>query len=266
MHFALSPVAGHAGYRLEAFETVGSTNALALERAAKGDPGRLWLVSKKQESGRGRRGRAWSTPEGNLASTLLLVEGYELKTAATLGFVAGLSMAEALDAAFAATGPATPPRIGLKWPNDVLLDGAKLSGILLESAILGPDRFAVAIGIGTNVIAHPDDLPYAATSLKEIGSRCDAETLFAALSDAWVGNHRLWDEGRGLDEIRRRWLERAANLGHSVAMHYEGRVVSGRFETIDAECRMVIREDDGGHVAVTAGDVYFGDAATLRKS
>jgi BirA family biotin operon repressor/biotin-[acetyl-CoA-carboxylase] ligase len=159
MLFALSPVAENAGYRLEVFETVGSTNAVALERATAGDPGKLWLVSKRQESGRGRRGRAWSTPEGNLASTLLLIESYELKTAATLGFVAGLSLADALEAAFAATGPAVPPKIGLKWPNDVLLDGAKLSGILLESSILAKDRFAVAIGIGTNIVAVPDDLP-----------------------------------------------------------------------------------------------------------
>lgn len=157
MSFALSPVAANEGYRLETFEAVGSTNAVALERAAGGDPGKLWLVTKKQESGRGRRGRAWSTPEGNLASTLLLVESYEMKTAATLGFVAGLSLADALDAVFAATGPAVPPTIGLKWPNDVLVNGAKLTGILLESSILAKNLFAVAIGIGTNVVAFPDD-------------------------------------------------------------------------------------------------------------
>ena len=265
MHFALSPVAENAGYRLEVFETVGSTNAVALERAAGGDPGKLWLVSKRQESGRGRRGRAWSTSEGNLASTLLLIESYELKTAATLGFVAGLSLADALEAAFAATGPAVPPKIGLKWPNDVLLDGAKLSGILLESSILAKDSFAIAIGIGTNIVAFPDDLPYAATSLQALGSKCDAETLFAALSDAWSVNYRVWDEGRGLDTIRKRWLERAHGLGGNVAMQVEGKVIEGRFETIDEACRFVIRDNEGARVTVTAGDVYFGTAATLRK-
>lgn len=265
MSFALSPVAGNEGYRVEIFETVGSTNAVALERAAAGDPGKLWLVSKKQESGRGRRGRAWSTPEGNLASTLLLIETYEMKTAATLGFVAGLSMADALDAVFAATGPAVPPRIGLKWPNDVLLDGAKLSGILLESSVLGKDLFAIAIGIGTNVVAFPDDLPYPATSLRASGSKCDAETLFAALSDAWSVNYRIWNGGRGLDEIRKRWLQRAHGLGQNVTMQVEGRVIEGRFETIDEACRFVIRDDEGARVTVTAGDVYFGTATTLRK-
>ena len=111
--------------------------------AAAGDPGKLWIVSKRQESGRGRRGRAWATPEGNLAATLLLVEAYELKLAATLGFVAGLALADALNAvvperriAIAADGGGRAgrgDRFELKWPNDVLANGAKLAGILLES-------------------------------------------------------------------------------------------------------------------------------------
>src|SRR5690606_2904611 len=91
MGFSLAPTAAAAGYRLEAFDAVGSTNALALERGQAGDPGRLWLVTKCQEAGRGRRGRAWATQEGNLAATLLLVPDVDLKHAATLGFVAGLS-------------------------------------------------------------------------------------------------------------------------------------------------------------------------------
>src|SRR6185312_17545761 len=98
MAFRLAPTSASEGYRLEAHDVVGSTNALALEHARAGDPGRLWVVSKKQESGRGRRGRAWATPEGNLAATLLLVTDRDLKTAATLGFVAGLALGDALDA------------------------------------------------------------------------------------------------------------------------------------------------------------------------
>src|SRR5688500_20274739 len=98
MAFSLAPTAIAEGYRLEAHDSVGSTNAIALERASAGFAGKLWVVSKRQESGRGRRGRAWATPEGNLAATLLLVEAYELKLAATLGFVAGLALADALNA------------------------------------------------------------------------------------------------------------------------------------------------------------------------
>ena len=260
------------GFRLEAFASVGSTNAVAIERARAGDSGRLWLVTKRQEAGRGRRGRTWETPEGNLAATLLLVPGCGLKDAATLGFVAGLALADALQAAIPAGrigvgvdgGAAlSGGRFELKWPNDVLADGAKLSGILLESVMLDEKRFALAIGIGVNVVGHPEGTPYPATSLAALGSPCDAETLFLALSDAWVDNARIWNEGRGLAAIRERWLARAAGLGAQVAVRAEGRVVRGLFETIDNECRFVIREGDGNLVTIAAGDVHFGTVASV---
>lgn len=271
MGFTLAPTAASQGFRLEAHDSVGSTNALALERARAGDAGKLWVVSKKQESGRGRRGRVWATPEGNLAATLLLVTEGELRMAATLGFVAGLALADALDAvvpkgriSVALDGAsAGSNRFELKWPNDVLASGAKLAGILLESTLLDGNRFAVAVGIGVNVVAHPEDLPYPATSLKALGATCDAETLFLALSDAWSENARLWADGRGLTAIRQRWLERAAGLGGEVAVRIDGDVVRGVFETIDEDCRFVIRESGGRMITVAAGDVHFGAVASV---
>lgn len=271
MGFQLAPTASAEGFRLEAHDTVGSTNALALERALAGDPGRLWVVSKKQESGRGRRGRAWSTPEGNLAATLLLILERDLQHAATLGFVAGLALADALDAVApnarisvgvdGGSGQGVK-RFELKWPNDVLASGAKLAGILLESTMLPHGRLAVAIGIGVNVVAHPADVPYPATSLAGLGSGVDAETLFLALSDAWSENERMWGEGRGLAAIRRKWLTRAAGLGSEVAVRVEGSVVRGTFETIDEDCRFVIRDVNGAVVKIAAGDVHFGAVAS----
>ncbi len=270
MAFALAPTAALDGYRLEAHETVGSTNALALDHARAGDAGRLWIVSRRQESGRSRRGRAWESPYGNLAATLLVITGGELKLAATLGFVAGLALADALDAvvpkgrvAIGLDGAsAGRNRFELKWPNDVLASGAKLAGILLESSMLEGGRFAVAVGIGVNVAAHPQDLPYPATSLHALGSACDAETLFLALSDAWSENARLWNEGQGLAAVRRRWLDRAAGLGGEVAIRIDGNVVRGTFETIDEDCRFVIRGADGTRLTVAAGDVHFGAVAS----
>lgn len=272
MAFALAPSAAAGGYRLEAHETIGSTNATALERARAGDPGGLWVVARRQETGRGRRGRAWATPHGNLAATQLYVGRVGVATAATLGFVAGLALGEALRAVVpeagvaigvdGADGSRRRDRFELKWPNDVLADSAKLAGILLESAMLGDGRCAVAVGIGVNVVAHPEDLPYPATSLAALGSACDAERLFLALSDAWVDLMALWGEGRGLPVIRERWLAQAAGLGAEVAVRLDGRVVSGTFETIDEACRFVIREADGTRHAVTAGDVHFGAVAS----
>ena len=273
MAFTLAPTAAAEGYRLEAFPSVGSTNAVAIERARQGDAGRSWFVSKRQEAGRGRRGRAWETPEGNLAATLLMLPDADIKRAATLGFVAGLALADALEA----VAPGRTVRVGvdggasasggrfeLKWPNDVLADGAKLSGILLESTMLDGHRYAVAIGIGVNVVSHPSDVPYPATSLAALGVACDAERLFLALSDAWVENARLWAGGRGLPAVRDRWLVRAAGLGAEVAVRVEGKVVRGVFETIDDECRFVIRDPDGVRLSIAAGDVHFGAVASER--
>jgi len=273
MGFVLAPSAALAGYRLEAHDSVGSTNSLALEAARAGDAGNLWIVSRKQESGRGRRGRAWQTPEGNLAATLLARSDFDLKLAATLGFVAGLSLADALAAVMPAKtrlsiaadgGCGKDARFTLKWPNDVLAEGQKLAGILLESSLLEGGRFAVAIGIGVNVVAYPDDLPYPATSLAAMGADCDAETLFLALSDAWMSYVGLWDNGRGLDRIRRLWLTQAAGLGGEVAVRVGGRVVRGIFETIDEECRFVIRDASGATIPIAAGDVHFGAVASEK--
>jgi BirA family biotin operon repressor/biotin-[acetyl-CoA-carboxylase] ligase len=271
MRFRLAQSAIAAGYRLEAHESVGSTNAMALDAARARDPGRLWIVSSRQESGRGRRGRAWETPDGNLAATLLLVGGFEPKLAATLGFVAGLSLAGALDAVAPGRRVAIVPdgagqgagtdRFELKWPNDVLFGGAKLAGILLESTMLDGSRLGLAVGIGVNVAAHPQTLPYPATSLSALGARVDAADLFLALSDAWSENCRRWDEGRGLAAIRGRWLSRAAGLGSPVAVRIDGNVVRGVFETIDEDCRFVIRAG-GELVRIAAGDVHFGAVAS----
>jgi BirA family transcriptional regulator, biotin operon repressor / biotin---[acetyl-CoA-carboxylase] ligase len=272
MGFALAPTALSDGYRLEAHESVGSTNALALEHARAGDPGKLWVVSSRQESGRGRRGRAWDTPTGNLAATLLVVDSHDLRLAATLGFVAGLALSDALNAVIpnarisvgvdGGQGAGAGARFELKWPNDVLADGSKLAGILLESSLIGGGRFALAVGIGVNVVAHPDGVPYPATSLKALGAKVDAETLFLALSDAWTDNSRDWDRGQGLSRIRQRWLSRAAGLGSEVAVRVDGNVVRGVFETIDEDCRFVIRANGGDIVKIAAGDVHFGAVAS----
>ncbi|WP_173932138.1 biotin--[acetyl-CoA-carboxylase] ligase [Chelativorans sp. Marseille-P2723] len=265
--FALAPSALGAGYRLEQYESVGSTNALALERGGEGDPGKLWIVTARQTLGRGRRGRPWETPAGNLAATLLLVDTFEPTAAATLGFVAGLALSDALAAlAPTAAGSGTGRgRFELKWPNDLLAGGAKLAGILLESTLLRDGRMALAIGIGVNVATHPEGMAYPVTSLGQMGVKADAGEVFLALSDAWIDNMRLWNGGRGLAAIRERWLMQAAGLGSQVSVLHEGRVVRGTFETIDDLCRFVIREDDGSRVRIAAGDVHFGTVASVRE-
>ena len=150
----------------------------------------------------------------------------------------------------------------LKWPNDVLANGQKLCGILVEAEQVAAG-LAVVVGIGTNIVAAPTGTPTPATSLKALGVDISAEDLFIALSDAWAEFRGIWDNGRGFAEIRRQWLDRAAGLGQPVAIKSGNAVVEGIFDTIDAQGCMVVRTQAGQLVPITAGDVYFGSAATM---
>src|SRR5579883_610467 len=269
MPFKLGPRATSTGYRLAAFDQIGSTNAEALTRARAGERGPMWFVTSEQTAGRGRRHRPWIAPRGNLASSILEVMTVQPAVAATLGFAAGLALEAALatlsiEAAMRSPG-SDDLKFSLKWPNDVLAGRQKLAGILLE-AEAAADGLAVVVGIGTNVVAAPTDTPTPATSLKALGIDVGAEELFAALSDGWAEFRGIWDHGRGFGEIRRRWLERAAGLGQAVAIKSGGEPIEGIFDTIDEQGCMIIRTAAGSRVPITAGDVYFGNAASVRAS
>ncbi len=260
MVFTLGPKAISAGYRLASFDQIGSTNSEAMARARSGEGGPMWFVTTEQTAGRGRRHRAWIAPRGNLAASVLETVDVAPSIAATLGFAAGLALEAALRGV---AGPALA-RFSLKWPNDVLVGQAKLSGILLEAQALTSGRLAVVVGMGTNVVAAPEGMPIPATSLKALGLQVTAEALFAALSDSWAECRAIWDQGRGFGEIRRRWLALAAGLGQPVAVHTGTATVSGIFDTIDETGCMIVRTSSGNSVPVAAGDVHFGAAASAR--
>lgn len=262
MAFALGPRAKSQGYRVTAFDSIGSTNTEALERARGGERGPLWLVTDLQTAGRGRRQRAWVSPRGNLAATVLETMDVQPSVAATLGFAAGL----ALEAALQAVSLESVMRSGgstvsyrLKWPNDVLAGGDKLSGILLEAeAISG--GLAVAVGMGTNIVSSPEGTPHPTTSLSKLGVNAGAGDLFMALSDSWAELRGIWDNGKGFGEIRRMWLERAAGLGETVSIQSGDTIIEGTFETIDDTGCMIVVGSDGRRRLIAAGDVYFGSA------
>jgi len=267
MPFILGRRAASAGYRVQAFDQIGSTNAEAMARARDGEPGPVWFVTTEQTAGRGRRQRPWIAPRGNLASSILEVMDVAPGVAATLGFAAGL----ALDAALrqvtleAAVRSGAAVNFALKWPNDVLAEGKKISGILLEAEHL-PGGLAVVTGMGTNVVAFPEGTPTPATALAALGVQVSAEDLFAALSDAWVEFRGIWDNGRGFAQIRRLWLARAAGLGQAVAVVLGGSTIEGIFDTIDDQGCMIIQTPAGKRMPVSAGDVHFGTAASRRTS
>jgi BirA family biotin operon repressor/biotin-[acetyl-CoA-carboxylase] ligase len=270
MTFSLGPRASSAGYRLAAFDHIGSTNAEALARARDGERGPMWFVTSEQTAGRGRRHRPWIAPRGNLASSILEVIDVSPAVAATLGFAAGLALEASLrkasvEASLRSAG-SDDMRFSLKWPNDVLAGRQKLAGILLEAEAVADNRLAVVVGIGTNVVAAPEGTPTPATSLAALGVDIGAEQLFAMLSDAWAEFRGIWDNGRGFAEIRRLWLERAAGLGEPVAVQAGGSAVEGTFDTIDDVGCLIVRTADGKRIPISAGDVYFGSAASAGSA
>ncbi|WP_370636789.1 biotin--[acetyl-CoA-carboxylase] ligase [Afifella sp. IM 167] len=247
-----------------------------MRRARGGDPGSLWVVASEQTAGHGRRGRPWTTPAGNLAASLLMVVP-RTASAANLGFVAGLALHRALLAvapgielavgldAASVGGQGQRGRLALKWPNDVLLGGGKIAGILLEASTLGEGLTAVVIGIGVNVAHRPEGLPYPTSSLAGEGAAVTPQDLFAALSDAWVEEESLWAGGRGFSAIRRAWLERASGVGEPVAVQLGEEVIRGTFDTIDEDGRLMVRTEAGTLYPITAGEVHFAAAATARS-
>ena len=266
MTFSLGPRAVSAGYRLAAFESIGSTNAEAMARARDGERGPMWFVTSEQTAGRGRRYRPWIAPRGNLASSILEVIDISPAVAATLGFAAGLALEAALqkvsiEASLRSAG-SDHMKFSLKWPNDVLAGREKLAGILLEAEAVNDNSLAVVVGIGTNVVAAPEGTPTPATSLAALGVHISAEELFATLSDTWAQFRGTWDNGRGFSEIRRLWLERAAGLGQKVAIQTSGSAVEGIFDTIDEAGCLIVRTSDGQRVPISAGDVHFGSVAS----
>lgn len=271
--FWLGSRAVSRGYRLNGFDSVGSTSTEAAKAAQAGDVGDVWFCALQQTAGRGRRGRPWQSPHGNLAASLLVVPDADSAISATLGFVAGVALNRALseivpaarlksgiDGADLAGG-----RIALKWPNDVLADGAKLAGILLEAHKRPDGSMAIIVGIGVNVVEAPEGLPYPATSLRALGLDTSAETVFGALSDAWVEAIEIWDRGRGITQVLELWRQSAAGIGAEVAVSRDGDTVRGIFETIDEAGRLIVRANDNSRIAITAGDVHFGTTASVRN-
>lgn len=276
MTFTLGARAQKAGHHLVVRAQSVSTNAEALALARAGETGPLWLVTDWQTGGRGRRGRPWLSPPGNLAASFLQHLDIAPGEAATLGFAAGLALVRALDKAASAsalaqsvpdlpqTTHAAPIAFRLKWPNDVLAGGAKLAGILLESDRVPGGGLALVTGLGVNVVSAPDDVPYPATSLAALGLNVSAFDLFTTLGECWCEALDLWQAGQGMGRLRQAWLSHAAGIGERVTIEHEGERVAGRFETIDDGGRMVIVDAQGAARTIAAGDVFFGRTASSR--
>jgi BirA family biotin operon repressor/biotin-[acetyl-CoA-carboxylase] ligase len=240
-----------AGWRVERLSRVGSTNDEARRRALAGDPGRLWVVAREQTQGRGRRGRVWKSPPGNLYASALLIDPAPVAIAAQIGFVAGVALRRAVEDLGGGSD------VELKWPNDLVWRGAKLAGLLAEGTALGDGRSACVVGVGVNCLAAPSGLGYAADALsKVLGQAVSPERLFARLAPRFEESLVLWRHGEGFAKIRAQWLEHAAGLGAPVRVAGARGLREGVFETLDERGRLVLRGASGIE-AIEAGEVFL---------
>jgi BirA family biotin operon repressor/biotin-[acetyl-CoA-carboxylase] ligase len=239
-------------HRILAYEDIDSTNAEARRLAEAGETGPLWITALRQHAGRGRRGRAWETGEGNLAATFLFASPMAAGEAAQMSFVAALAVAD-LACAFV---PAA--QVSLKWPNDPLIGGRKTAGILVESGALAGGGLWLAVGCGVN-LAHPPVNPERpATAFAEHMSspppqpRAALEILAAAMA-RW---RALW-EARGFAPIAEAWTERAHGLGQSCVARLPTETLAGIAEALEPDGALRLRLADGAVRRITAGDVFF---------
>jgi BirA family biotin operon repressor/biotin-[acetyl-CoA-carboxylase] ligase len=242
-------------WRRASFGEIDSTNAEAMRRAVSGERGPLWITAHRQTKGRGRSGRAWASAEGSVAATLLFRPDCALSELPQISLVAGvaahdtIAAALPIDARFLAR---------LKWPNDVLIGGAKACGILVESTIFGGEP-VVVIGIGINTDAAPKLAGRLSTGLAQHGAATASErmsTLLAATLARWLETWRA--PASGFAAIRAAWLDRGSPIGEAMSVHAGGERVSGRFAGLDGDGSLLLTDEAGTLRKFTFGDVALG--------
>lgn len=234
---------------------IDSTNAEAA-RIAKSLSGPEWILALNQTAARGRRGRAWEFPKGNFAGTLVLQPNETPDIVALRSFVASLALYEA----FIAIG-VQPQALALKWPNDVLLNGGKVAGILLESIGGGAGVSHLAIGIGVNLADAPKPSQVETQALRpvslvsETGVAIDPETFLLHLASAYARLETQFTT-YGFAPIREAWLARAAKLGDVITARTMNSETVGTFETVDEQGNLILKTPQS-RVAIAAADVFF---------
>lgn len=241
------------GVEIITLDSVTSTNDEIRRLADGGATGPLWVRAVTQTKGRGRRGRSWLSEPGNLFMTGLLTLDCKPAEAANLSFLTALAVAEAIDHFV------KPSQIQLKWPNDVLIQGCKTSGILLESWT-SAQGLQVAIGIGINVVTMPDNIEQKITCIAHHAAPdkgiCDAATLFILVVWHFHDWLAIWRE-QGFAPIRTAWLSRAKGLGQPITARLPHETIEGVFQGLAQDGALELVLADGTMRLVTAGDVFY---------
>lgn len=241
-----------SGVDRRVYNEIDSTMSEAA-RLAPDIAGPTWVFAHQQTAARGRRGRAWVHPKGNFSATLIYRPEGPIEARAQRSFVAALALADALDSII---GPGMAAALSLKWPNDVLLNGGKIAGILLESR----DDF-LSVGIGVNLVAHPEAnaLEPGATGAVDLagetGHRVDPQSFLSLLAAAYAKREAEFTTF-GFSRTRAAWLARAARLGEVITARTQSTEITGRFEDIDNSGQIVLSSERKLHV-IPAAEIFF---------
>jgi len=237
------------------FASVESTNDTAKQLAANGAKSGTLVWADEQTRGRGRGGHDWHSPPGNLYTTIILRPGKPAQETAGLSFIAALAIGDAVQEHLPHNAT-----LSLKWPNDVLINGKKVAGILLESAAFGGgDAEWVIVGCGVNVANYPETQGNGATSLANEG--CDNVDI-GRLLEAYIQHLLDWEEQwqvSGFSPIRTAWLQRATGIGKRVRVRLSADEFEGLFTDMDASGALLVELPDGRVRRVTAGDVFLNE-------
>lgn len=240
-----------SGFSIHDFGDVGSTNDEARRLAEDGAPDRTAVLGRSQSAGRGRRGRVWTSPPGNLYVSLLLRPECPISAAAQISLVAALGLGDAIGAL------TDEGRIQNKWPNDVLVDGKKIAGLLLESSgAENPLVEWVIVGCGVNIAQMPDVADYETTCLNAAAERnVPVAACLTGFLSAFDTRYETWRRD-GIGPIREAWLSRAAGLGREITVRLPNREMRGVFEGMDSSGALVLALSGGEREVITAGDIF----------
>ncbi len=236
-----------------------STNAEARRRAEAGEVGPLWIAARRQTAGRGRRGRQWGSDSGNLFTSLLLLTQKSPAEAAQLTFAASLAVADLLDRYV------PPALVTIKWPNDVLLDGRKTSGILIESGPAPSGGLWLAVGIGVNLSQTPGETERPATCIAEhlahgVVSAPSVDEAAKALAETFGAWLDRWTT-LGFQPILDAWIARTPGLHAPCTARLTNETLTGTADGVEADGSLRLKLPDGSLRVISAGDVFFGEAA-----
>ncbi len=238
------------GYQLTSFESIGSTNVEARHMAEQGADDGTVIVAAEQTGGRGRMDREWISSSGNLfVSVLLRVDGPPARIA-QLSMVATVAMGEAIMEYLS-----DPNILSYKWPNDILINQKKASGMLLESGF-GSGENWVVIGTGVNLVSHPDNVMYPATDLRTAGTEISIEGLLSSYLHRLKDWRERWQQGIG--PVRDAWISKMEGIGSQVRIQLPKRdALYGQFKELTQEGALVLEMEGGKTLEVSAGDLFF---------